>query len=368
MKIGIITYHFAKNYGPILQCYALQKYLENEGNEVIVINYVDENQRKNNSLFNRKKGIINIIDNIILSPFALYRIKKDKKFKSFIKEQINCSKELYTIDDLGKYLKEENFDYIISGSDQVWNPHVKDFSKAFFLPFKLSSVKATYAASIGNATEEDLSNYKEYIKDFKYISLREEKSKNIIKNIVNKEISVALDPVTLIDKSDWEKLCINKDNNHYLVCYFLHKDYLNEEYKIAKKIAKDKGLKLIMINSRFSVKSFYWNSKKDIGPLEFLTLFKNAEYICTDSFHGTMFSIIFEKDFNTFTSKKQKQDSRRENILSLAGLLSRLIYVEENKVDIRPINYKNNNKEFQNNINNSKQYIKKMLNNGQKGK
>ena len=225
MKIGIITYHFARNYGAVLQCYALQKYLEKEKNEVIIINYIEEKQRKNNSVFNRKKGIRNLVDNIILLPLAFYRTKKDKKFKNFINEKLNCSKELHTIKELEVYLKEENFDYIISGSDQVWNPHIKDFSKAFFLPFKIKSKKVTYAASIGNATEEDLLNYKEYIKDFDYISLREENSKNIIENIIDKEISIVLDPVALLEKIEWDKLCTNNKKNNYLLCYFIHKDY-----------------------------------------------------------------------------------------------------------------------------------------------
>lgn len=364
MKIGIITYHFSINYGAVLQCYALQKYLEDEGNSVVVINYIDENQKKNNSVFNRRKGFMNVIDNIILSPLAIPRIKKDKKFKKFVNEKLNCSKELHTIKELEAFFKNENFDYIISGSDQVWNPHIDDFSEAFFLPFDIKSIKVTYAASIGNATYKDLLKYEKCIKDFKYISLREEKSKDIIGNITDKKISIVLDPVTLINKSEWIKLCTSKENyDNYLLCYFLHKDYLSKEYKIAKKIAKEKHLKLIMINSNFSPKSFYLNCRKDVDPIDFLTLFKNARYICTDSFHGTVFSIIFEKDFNCFASNKQKQDSRRESILNIAKLMERLIYVEEDKIETGSIDYKSHIKDFQKQIINSKQYLEKLIKN-----
>ena len=152
---------------------------------------------------------------------------------------------------------------------------------------------------------------------------------------------------------------MNDDN--YLLCYFLHKSYLDKEYKIAKKIAKEKKLKLIMINSSFSTKSFYLNCKKNIGPIEFLTLMKHAKYICTDSFHGTMFSILFEKDFNTFSSYEQKLDSRRENVLNQAGLMSRMAYVEEDKINTSSINYKNSSNKFQDNIDASKQYLRKLL-------
>lgn len=365
MKIGIITYHFARNYGAILQCYALQNYLTNNNNEVTVINYVEENQKKNNSIFNRKRGFMNLLDIITLLPLAFFRIRKEKKFQKFLKEKIHCSYEINNIEELENFLEEENFDYVISGSDQVWNPYIKDFSKAFFLPFNIKSKKVTYAASIGNAKLENLIEYKDYINDFRYISLREEKSKEIIEKITDKEISVVNDPVTLLEKEEWSNLCENIEKKKYLLCYFLHKNYLNEEYKIAKKIAQNKNLKLIMINANFSLKSFYLNCIKDVGPIDFLSLFKNAEYICTDSFHGTMFSVIFEKNFNVFTSYKEKQDSRRENVLKSTGLMARLVYVENgaNNIDVSNIDYQEINPEFNNNIKYSKEFIKKISHN-----
>ncbi len=364
MKIGIITYHFARNYGAVLQAYALQEYLKQKGNNITIINYVDDNQKNNNSVFRSKNGIKSVIYNIILFPILIDRIRKVKKFQNFIDNYLNCSPRLKTIEELKNYIDKNEFDYIISGSDQVWNPNIMDFSEAFLLPINTKSKKATYAASIGNAKVEDLIKYKEYINDFKYIALREKESVKIISSLTNKDIAVVNDPVALFNKMEWEKLCYNENlrKDKYLLCYFLHKKYLNKEYKIAKKIAKDKKLKLIMINSNFSLKSFYWNCMRDVGPIDFLTLFKNAEYICTDSFHGTMFSLIYEKNFNVFTSNKEKQDSRRENILKNAGMMCRLVYMENgtDKLDTSVIDYKNISEEFYNSINISKKYLDKI--------
>lgn len=360
MKIGIITYHFSIGYGPVLQVYALQRYLQEKGHDVIILNYINNKQEANNSLFHNKKGIKNLIYNIVLLPLILKRIKKQKKFKHFSNEKLNCSPRFKSTEELERYINENNFDYIISGSDQVWNPSIHDFSEAFFLPISIGAKKITYAASIGNASLNDIKKYKEYIADFDKISLREKETVNIIKKIAKKDISVVVDPVALLDKADWEQLCkkrsIKKD---YLLCYFIHKKYLNTEYKIAKKIAKDKNLKVIIINANYSKKSYQTNCIKDVGIEDFLTLFKNANYICTDSFHGTMFSIILEKDFSVFASYQEKKDTRRQNVLENVGKLDRLIYVEDKltKINTNKVEYEKISKKFNENIELSKKYL-----------
>lgn len=359
MKIGIITYHFARNYGAVLQCYALQRYLKEKGNEVIVINYTDKNQERNNSLFNKRTGLKNILFNICLFPFIGKRIKKEQRFKDFISRNLNCSKRVENIKELEQYINEAKFDLIISGSDQVWNPKIKDFTPAFFLPIETNCKKATYAASAGRSTKEDLEKFKKEINDFDFISLREKETVNFIEELSNKNIYVSSDPVTLLDKNEWEKIAniLPNKNKKYLLCYFIH-DYFNEEYKIAKQIAKQNNLKLIIINAKFSAKSFYINCLKDIGPMEFLSLFKNASYICTDSFHGTIFSLIFRKDFISFSSKLEKQDSRKQNILKEVGLLERLKYIEDkDAMKLKTIDYKNFDKKLKKIIKESEEYL-----------
>lgn len=330
-KIGIITYHFALNYGAVLQCYALQTYLEDKGFEVEVLNYVNEIQRRNNDVVKHGKSIKKVIMNGLLLPFRSKMIKKYNNFKYFSNNYLNLSKEISNVDELSKYINENNFDYLISGSDQVFNRNIDDFDIAFLFPFECNSKKISYAASTGNATKDDILSLKAYLDEFDEISIREEKDLIKFNGVTNKYLSVVCDPVMLIDKENWSKIISesNSMKDKYLVCYFLHKHLFSEEFKKAKKIAKERKLRFIVINSRFSINSFRKNTIFTAGPKEFVNLIKNAEFVCTDSFHGTLFSLIFNKEFICFDSKKNVNDSRRKNILQNVDGLSAYHFVED---------------------------------------
>lgn len=364
MNVGIITYHFARNYGAVLQCYALQEYLKSMGFNVTILNYIDEKQEKNNSIYKTNKGIKSYIINLCLIPFNKKRKIKEEKFQIFLKEKLNCSERLKNIKELQEYIEKNNIKYIISGSDQVWNPKIEDFSEAFFFNFETQAKKITYAASCGSATEDELKKYISAIKDFSLISIREKESQKMIESIVNKKVTLVGDPVILLDKNKWEKLATNeytKTKEKYLICYFLHKPLFKKEFKIAKQIAKDKKLKIKVINARYGINSFKKGTIHDAGPENFIELLKNAEYICTDSFHGTMFSIIFKKNFSVFDSLNNKKDTRRTNILKYNNMLSRLIYIEKENMDISEIIY-SKKQPIELLINESKKFLGKIKN------
>lgn len=323
-KVGIITYHFARNYGAVIQCYALQEALKKENFDVKVINFVSEEQRKNNSLFNKREGVKNIIMNLLLLPFKKKRIKKEERFETFVNNKLNCTRLVKSHKELKELIEEEKFDFLVSGSDQVLNPHIKDFDEAFLLPFDCECKKVMYAASTGSATNKELLKYNNYIDSFNSISLREEKGKKALDGVTEKKIEVVADPTLLLNKEEWLQNRTHDDSN-YVACYLINKNNYEQGFKIAQKVAKDNNLKLKIINARFSKNSFKKGTVIDAGPEEFLNIIKNAELVCTDSFHGTVFSIIYGKKFICIDRKDNINDSRKLNLLEHCGLQNRIL-------------------------------------------
>ena len=342
-KIGIITYHFARNYGAVLQCYALQQYLINKGYNVEIINYVNKQQRDNNDYYKHGLNFKNMIVNLCFLPFIKVRKMKNNKFENFNNKFLNLSEKVKSIDELESLCNNKKYDFIISGSDQVFNPNIEDFDYSFLLPFKMNTKKISYAASTGNATEKDIDMIKNYLSDFKSISIRERKDLYKFSKDNRKNISIVPDPVVLLNSDEWKKFTTKDEGKKYLLCYFLHKDIMKKEYKIAKQIAREKNLEIKIINVRYTRLSFKRETILDVGPIEFVNLIYNSSFVCTDSFHGTLFSLIFNKDFLCFDSIKNKNDSRRKNLLEEVGAITRLRIVEDDKKN-RDIDYKEINK------------------------
>lgn len=359
-KIGIITYHFAVNYGAVLQCYALQTYLEEKGFEVEVLNYVNDIQKRNNSVVKHGKSFKKVIVNGLLLPFKSKITEKHNNFKKFTNDYLNLSKEISNVDELSKYINENKFDYLISGSDQVFNRKIDDFDIAFLFPFECNAKKISYAASTGSATKKDILYLQKYLEEFDEISIREENDLVKFDGVTNKKLSVVCDPVMLLENNLWRKITCKTDivKDEYVVCYFLHKHLFSEEFKKAKRIAKERKLKLVVINARFSINSLRKNTIFTAGPKEFVTLIQNAKFVCTDSFHGTLFSLIFNKEFICFDTKKNVNDSRRKNLLQNVDGLSAYNFVEDefDKYQIE-LEYKNINDNIKKIIDDSDRFL-----------
>ena len=358
-KIGIITYHFAQNYGSVIQCYALQEFLKSKGYGVSVINFVSKEQEKNNSC---SSGIKGKIKNIVFYKIRKERRKKLEAFLNFRKMNLNETKKITTINDFEKLVKSEKYNVLISGSDQVFNPNILDYNDAFVIPFKTSSIKVAYAASLGNAKEKELLTLKSNIEKFQKISLRESTDKEIFESVIKRKVSIVCDPVFLLSQDDWIKRINNFESNYvdsenYLLCYFIHKTYIEDAIKIAESIATQKKLKLKIINAGYGKYSFRKDVMVGCGPEDFLKLFKNASYICTDSFHGTSFSIILNKNFNCIDTSQNTKDTRRKNLLEKFNLINRLCYVEDKNIDTADINYKKINETILKYSNSSKKFL-----------
>lgn len=327
MRIGIITYHRAENYGSVLQAYALNKYIRDldQEYEVETIDYYNENQAEMYSLFQPNTCIMNIIRNFhtLLNKHALLR--KKASFQKFILEYIPLSINFSNnIENLTQYAN--NYTICICGSDQIWNTHCQDQDSNYFLSFASHSYKIAYAPSLGitQFNAEDESIFKKYLPSFNALSVREKIGADYLQNLIQKPITVVADPVFLLEKSQWEIIAKpNLYKKKYILCYFIGDIPGMRDF--AKTVEKATGYRAIVILKNLRDIKYHFYPLYSTGPLEFLGLIQNAEYIITSSFHAVAFSIIFKKKFWVFTGDIQKPNSRIINICNVCNLKSRIL-------------------------------------------
>lgn len=313
LKIAIITFHRAINYGAVLQTYALARYLKEIGYDVQVLDY--RSSAIEDSYRIKYKFNMCCLKQILLSPFSE---RKKKEFYNFIKKNIPHTQPLYTQNDLRKEAKK--YDYIITGSDQVWNSQWTKGDEAYLLNFCEDKQKISYAASIGKSDilNEEKQRLERCLKNFQWISVREQTGKDLLESFLEKKILVNCDPVALLNKEIWEEIATLPKEKDYILVYMLVKsDSLMEA---AIKYGEKKGKQVILINDNIRRK-YLVKYKRYISPEQFIGLFCNADCIFTNSFHGTMFSIIFEKEFYVELQKyKGAPNSRIVDLLKRVGI------------------------------------------------
>lgn len=303
MRIDVITLNAVQNYGSVLQAFATQEILKQHGCEVYIINYIRENIRPEN-LMKTWCGN-NIIKKLLMYP----TIKRwEKVFGNFNKLYLNLTDKIYTTESDFK-LYPLNADAYCTGSDQVWN---SKWNKGIILPLYLSFIpkdkfKFSYASSFGNENilEDEIKITKEYINQYKFISVREDYAKDILKKQYKYENVVHIvDPTVALSGDFWRQYeTPRKINEDYILIYNLNRSKLFDNY--AKQLSKKTGLKLIRLCTRYD--QFYRVGKSILVPevFDFISLIDNAKYVLTDSFHATAFAMnlntepicIYPKDF-----------------------------------------------------------------------
>ncbi|HEM6890805.1 TPA: polysaccharide pyruvyl transferase family protein [Providencia rettgeri] len=286
MKIATLTLPLHPNYGAVLQAYALQKALQELGHDVYSINIT------RSSLRTLPRNIISSIKRVIKTGKILDNHNYgNPKFATFIKAELNLTKKLYFQKDFYR-LDIQNFDAYIVGSDQVWRPKYTIDIKRFFLDFiPNDKIKISYAASFGTEDNEysihNINYCKNALKSFKAVSVREKNGIQKCKELFDVLSTHVLDPTLLINSQVYVNLIKkypSKIPAKKVVCYLLDS---NTE-------------KVNIINETFS-EPYYINENSDdtnkIGIIEWLKLFYESDTIITDSFHGMVFSIIFQKRF-----------------------------------------------------------------------
>ena len=326
MKIGILTYHFSINFGAVLQCYALQEALKGLGHSVYVIDYITKEQQDNTALYRKNTNLQNVIKNVALLPFHFKRKRRNILFESFKDHWLDCTRHVGNKQELIDLIKELGLDAIFVGSDQVWNSTIKDFDRIFFLEGIPFVKKVGYSVSLGSAKSSDLVPYKTLILEFDYFTTRERSAAIIINEVCNKKPEISLDPTYLIDISrcqSFSKVQVEKQDT--VVCYFLNKKKYKENLQKVIRYAKTHNLKLALLDLRVSLSSIKAHGIINIGPQEFLNYIYSSSVVITDSFHGTVFSILLNKPFYSINNNFNGNDTRRFELLSELGLAKQYV-------------------------------------------
>lgn len=343
MKVGIFTFPGSPSYGAALQMFALHTVLS-EKCDVEVINYIPE------GVIHRKSRKKSFFKAVVAKVYHLF-VKESKKQFEVFESQIEKypEKPIATTEELKAIASR--YDRIIAGSDQVWNPVVTSGDVNYYLEFCTHEQKASYAPSFGNEKiEKDVEKIATLLNDFKYLSVREEEGAKIIEELTGKKVPVVLDPTLLLPKSVWQNQIIKGKHSYgKYVLYFTVKPS-DTLMKFAEKFAEENGYKLLVIGTYGSPKELFYEKLKNkktflfgVGPAEFLSFVNDAEFIITNSFHGTAFSIIFNKDF--YVEYSSDTNSRLKNIIRLFELEKCVIdkntaYKKPTSVDYTDINKK----------------------------
>lgn len=328
-KIGILSFHRAINYGACLQAYALKNYIEDQDCECDIIDYhCPAIEDFYNKIFLQEDSFKTKIKKLLTWSIQKKRNIRFKQFieKNLLDEKIGEGYNRNNIEDTN-----ELYDCFITGSDQVWSPFCTGGDLTYFLDFvKDSKKRNSYAACVGIASDTFLMS-KEVVsnlKRFNHISVREEIAQRKLSSILSdkhkESIDLNLDPTLLLSNEKWNKVTANITEENYIFVYSLSMP--NEVVEFANKLAKSKHKKVIYctLDNLFAMRNK--NNTVNPSPEEFLGYIKNADYVVTNSFHGTVFSIIFKKVFYVIKNMNPNHDnSRLTNILSLLGLESQFV-------------------------------------------
>lgn len=363
MKIATITFHCSYNYGSALQTYALQKYLEMKGHNVKIIDFVLESDFEHYKLFRTKLYKDNFKYIIADILYLNKNIRRKKSFERFSKKHLKLTDKRYTThSDMNDLNKE--FDAFICGSDQIWNLDCTNgIVPAFFLDFvDDSKIKFSYAPSIArlkfdNAGLEGLSKYLDRL-DF--ISVREKSTIPMLKKITNKEVTDVIDPTMLLLSDDYKEIMENTEvDGKYIFLYFIEINKKIIEY--SNKLSEEKNLKIVYFTKRKILSIKNGINAYGISPEKWLSLIKNSEYVVTNSFHATVFSILFKKKFTTFAPVDSY--SRVTDLLEKLDLDSRIHKNESSLSEIdNDIDYENAFSKLNKLKEDAEQYLAKALN------
>lgn len=346
-KTALVTCYFQPNYGSMLQAYATQQKLEELGipNETINIEgFKDEIHSAKIKYFKSRMFSIDVIKDKLgyLKLSVIKKInselnssisKRNQKFKEFSEKYFNLSCKYKSIKELGE--KSCEYSAFLVGSDQLWLPSniAADYYTLNFVSENVRRI--AYATSFGvselPAKQEKMAQ--EFLPKIDFLSVREQSGKKLIKDITGLDAKLVCDPTLLLSKSEWMKIVSTERfiKEKYIFCYFLGNNKFSRE--CALKLKEKTGYKIVALQQLDmyirSDEKFADYAPYNAGPAEFVNLIANAEYICTDSFHGTVFSIINNKTFFSFRRFVKKTsmstNSRIDSLLNVLGITDRII-------------------------------------------
>lgn len=326
MKIRTVTFFKENNSGAVLQAYALSHYLALLGNDVEILNYDpfwSGRIKDSNSLKDRVKAVL------------LYPHHKNvgRKYRLFRENFLSMTPIVRSVEDIEEL---SDCDVYIAGSDQIWNPYLLGcMDDIFFLNFTTNARKMSYAASYGrdDFSEEYLKKVAQLTSDYSSISVRENNFKTALNPLVGQDVECVSDPVFLLNAEEYRRIKKEPKLSGYLLIYT--KSYTDDIWEYARYIARKRNLKIVDTSKIFKKKGVNF-VRANIGPEDFLGLIDGADFVLTNSFHGTAFSIILEKNFYALSAGAA--NARIESLLEHLDLKDRQIIKGAN-FEISDIDY-----------------------------
>lgn len=329
MKVGIITFHRAHNYGAVLQCYALQEVLKRMGHDVYVIDYYQPATEETYKILSAK-----IIKKLLLHPRSLQRyfqriflrIERGKKFQNFRQRFFNLSHSCYTTQDIPA------MDIYVTGSDQLWNINItQGIDEVFFGHFVRleGSLLLGYALSGNLKSLNSISDVQllQYASSYTTLSFREQVLADNVAGRTSLPIRVDIDPTLLAEKDLWDKMIDNRfEKEKYILIYQVR--YPKQDTKLLNKKAK-------LLAKRMGCKVVDLTDMTTYSPAEFVSLFKYAQCVITSSFHATVFALIFERPLYSVLLH-DGGDARYEHLLTQLGAEQLLV---ETDFDPKPFEF-----------------------------
>lgn len=327
MKTGLVTFYHIHHYGALLQAAATERAVESLGGQCEIIDYY---VNQNNALFRKPTGVGSAAADAHTALHYKALKARYQRFETFAKDHLRISGHRFeSLEELRN--AELPYDLILSGSDQIWNPKIfpdGHFDPVFFGAFSQRR-KIAYAPSFGvphipEGMEEEL---RRYLREFSHISVREKQGQKIVRDTTGQEVPVVLDPTLLLTAEQWSGMAAAPDlDGGYILCYCISRPGALAPY--IHQLAEKTGLPVVQlcgIRQKVHPKA---RCVLDAGPAEFLGLFQHASYVCTNSFHGTVFSVQFQRPFFTAVAPSElaePESSRTFSILNRLGLTQRII-------------------------------------------
>lgn len=356
-KVAIVSCYFQHNYGSMLQAYATQMALDKLGyeNETIDISgfrheikrakikYFAKASLTSDILFSKIGMAMNVVRRKVLkNEYGALSKERAEKFDAFAKSHFRISSKYDSQTELG--LKcPQNYSAVLVGSDQLWLPGniAADYYTLSFVPDSMNTI--AYSTSFGQSElpKDSAAKASIFLKKIRHIAVREESGQRLVKQLAGRDVPVVCDPTLLFTGEDWMQIQQEKPlaNGNYIFCYFLGNNPTHREF--AKRLKKKTGYRIIALTHLDeyvkSDENYADETPYNIEPADFLNLIRNAEYVCTDSFHCSVFSILYKRQFFTFRryarNTRQSTNSRLDTLFNMAGINGRMMTGNEIIVD-----------------------------------
>ncbi len=364
MKVALLSFHNALNYGAALQAYALQKFLKAKGMEAVYIDYVNHHRTNAYNMSYQFRTALkerNWKNVIKFAAGAPVLEERRRQFKKFYVNYIEKTEKRY-INSAGAEELNNKFDKFIVGSDQVWNPVNNGQDMAYLLDFVADDhKKIAYSSSFGvsGLDEKNSRLYAKYLSKFHRISSREMAGVTLAEKLTGREdIHLVMDPVFLVDRCAWDRLAAPKDKSKYVFFYTNRDSQIDDFVSVGSDYNR---LKFHILSTHLKPKDIISTARKiktAMAPEEFLTQVRDAQLVVTASFHCLAMAIIFRKPFVAILTGDKGKDERVENLLRITGLTNRIMTSSMTPEDIAErIDYDLVDEKLRGFINNSKEYL-----------